>query len=97
MKNTAFNSMEIPYVHRGRSISALYGSRAWHNLKMSKDSISYTIGYVPMGFEKRPDLISNLFFGDPSSWWFLLEVNNISDPFEELGRGVRIRIPSNGI
>jgi hypothetical protein len=98
MKVNSYNSMEIPYFYRGRAISALYGSRTWHSFKNRKGGLfAYKVGYVPMGYEKRPDLIANEFFGSPRSWWFLLEVNNISDPFEGLSLGTRIRIPANGI
>ena len=84
------------YTYRGRKIKALYGSEAWHNFISNTDNIfKYKIGYVPLGFEARPDLISDVFFDTPELWWLLLRVNNIKDPFEDLTPGTRIRIPTN--
>ena len=92
------NSLEISYTYRGRHISALYGSSSWHHFKLNKSHyFKYKLGYVPLGFEGRPDSISNLFLDTPSFWWVVLEANNISDPFEGLVNGTRIRIPIHGI
>ena len=48
---------------------------------------------IPAGFEHRPDLISNVFYGSPSNWWLLMLVNGISDPFEGFNVRDRILIP----
>tara|TARA_Y100000034_G_C6864867_1_gene394063 strand:+ start:401 stop:700 length:300 start_codon:yes stop_codon:yes gene_type:complete len=60
------------------------------NLDYSKNS---KIGFVPAGFEHRPDMISNLFYGTPGLWWKLMEANNIVDPFEGFNVNDRIIIP----
>tara|TARA_R100000951_G_scaffold74617_2_gene62879 strand:+ start:4733 stop:5035 length:303 start_codon:yes stop_codon:yes gene_type:complete len=58
-----------------------------------EESFEYEIGYVPAGYEHRPDLISNIFYGTPKNWWLLMLVNNIEDPFEGFNVQDRIVIP----
>jgi len=50
-------------------------------------------GIVPAGFEQRPDLISNLFYDTPGYWWYVLQFNGMTDPFEQLLAGNQISIP----
>lgn len=49
---------------------------------------------VPVGHENRLDLISNVFYGTPSLWWVIAEVNNIGDPLAFVPKGTRLRIPN---
>jgi len=42
---------------------------------------------------RRPDLISNLWYGSVKYDWLILLVNGISDPFEGLAAGTLIRLP----
>ena len=53
----------------------------------------YDVGYVPAGYEHRPDLISNIFYGSPKNWWLLMLVNGISDPAEGFRVSQKILIP----
>ena len=57
------------------------------------DAYEYEVGYVPAGYEHRPDLISNIFYGSPKNWWLLMLVNGISDPFEGFNQNDAILIP----
>ncbi len=57
------------------------------------DAYEYEVGYVPAGYEHRPDLISNVFYGSPKNWWLLMLVNGISDPFEGFNQNEAILIP----
>jgi len=61
--------------------------------KNLKNAYVYEVGYVPAGFEHRPDLISNVFYGSPKNWWLLMYVNGINDPFEGFNANDRILIP----
>jgi hypothetical protein len=54
----------------------------------------YRVGYIPAGYEHRPDLISNLFYDTTSYDWLILMFNNIKDPFQELNVDDRILIPN---
>ena len=57
------------------------------------DAYEYEVGYVPAGYEHRPDLIANVFYGSPQNWWLLMLVNGISDPGEGFTQNQRIIIP----
>ncbi len=52
------------------------------------------VGVIPPGYEHRADKIADLFYGSPALDWVVLWTNNISDPFEQLNVGDRIRIVS---
>ena len=54
---------------------------------------SFKIGWVPPGYEHRPDLISSVYYGTTTFWWMILLFNNITDPFEGLNIGDRILVP----
>ena len=57
------------------------------------EAYDYEVGYVPAGYEHRPDLIANVFYGSPRNWWLLMLVNGISDPFEGFNQNDAILIP----
>jgi hypothetical protein len=61
-------------------------------LKSLEDS-QVDVGYVPAGYEHRPDLISNYFYDTTTKDWVIVMFNNIRDPFQELNVGDRILIP----
>lgn len=60
----------------------------------SLNNLDFKVGYIPAGFEHRPDLISNLFYETVTNDWLILMFNNIKDPFQELNIGDRILIPN---
>src|SRR3990167_2619069 len=93
-KPTQFSLGKQDYIHKGSKIYSLVGSPSVDNILENVDSfLPYDVGYVPAGFEHRPDLISNVFYGTPDYWWLILFVNNIADPFEGLNEGDQILIP----
>ena len=53
-----------------------------------------SVGIIPPGYEHRADRIAELFYGSPTLDWVVLWTNNISDPFEQLNVGDRIKIIS---
>ena len=80
--------------HKGNSTVTTVGSPGYSNFKTFINATSNnSIGYVPAGYEHRPDLISNLFYGSPDNWWLLMLVNGFSDPFESFLLNQRILIP----
>ena len=83
----------VSYFHRGRTTTSTVGSQDFDNYIKSVSTGTYALGRVPAGYELRPDLISNLFFGDTDSWWKLMIINNINDPFEGLKVGNQILLP----
>ena len=52
------------------------------------------IGNIPPGYEHRADKIAELFYGSPTLDWLVMWTNDISDPFEQLNVGDRIKIVS---
>jgi hypothetical protein len=76
--------------HKGKDIPTTVGSRAFEN---SMNNFEFDIGWVPKGFEHRPDLISDVMFNTPAHWWVIMQANMITSPFEQLNAGDRILIP----
>jgi|TARA_S200002703_G_C3800812_1_gene247464 hypothetical protein len=54
----------------------------------------FSVGIIPPSYEHRADKIADLFYGSPTLDWVVLWTNNISDPFEQLNVGDRIKIVS---
>lgn len=80
--------------HKDAVITTILNSTSFDDLIKSIDTVyEYEVGFIPEGYQHRPDLISNLFYGSPSNWWLLMLVNNISDPFEGFYVNQRILIP----
>ena len=83
--------------HKGKLFKTSVGSRSYENMfggLWSERNFTHTLGFIPIGYAHRPDLISNVFYDSPSSWWMICERNNIFDTFEQLKSGDRIYIPS---
>ena len=81
-------------LHRNAQVTTILNTKEFDNiLKNLETAYTYEVGYIPAGFEHRPDLISNVFYGSPSNWWLLMLVNGVSDPFEGFNINDRILIP----
>lgn len=80
--------------HRDATVRTIFNSKQHDNLLQNMESLyTYEVVYVPQGYQHRPDLISNVFYGSPKYWWLLMLVNNISDPFEGFYLDQKIMIP----
>ena len=79
--------------HKGKAI-AVSNSNSVSDYLSLLQSRSYRTGVIPAGYEHRPDLISNLFYGTVTKDWVIVMFNNIKDPFQELNVGDEILIPS---
>jgi hypothetical protein len=101
MKEKENNPLYGPYsiasdtvTHRNAKVTTILNTKKFDNILENLDTAyDYEVGFVPAGFEHRPDLISNVFYGSPDKWWLLMLVNNISDPFEGFKVQDRILIP----
>tara|TARA_R110002051_G_scaffold240473_1_gene300954 strand:+ start:757 stop:1059 length:303 start_codon:yes stop_codon:yes gene_type:complete len=83
---------EVP--HRKVVTTTILNTPEFDRLSQTlKTAYVYEVGYVPAGYEHRPDLISNVFYGSPKNWWLLMYVNGINDPFEGFNTNDRILIP----
>ena len=80
------------FKHRDKVISSSLNTDLPNFIK-SLDSKEIEIGYVPAGYEHRPDLISFLFYDTVTYDWMIMMYNNIKDPFQELNVGDRILLP----
>jgi hypothetical protein len=94
-KNRGPYSLDYNQVlHRGVTTTTILNTPKFdHILANLGNAYEYEIGYVPVGYEHRPDLISNVFYGSPKNWWLLMLVNGISDPGEGFTQNQRIIIP----
>jgi len=75
----------------GEAVTNLH-SFEFENFIKSIDQNTFTVGSIPAGYEHRADKISNLFYGTPYLDWLICWSNNISDPFQQLNVGDRIKI-----
>jgi len=80
--------------HKNKNVISTLDSSNFELFFGSMNNITFSVGFIPTGYEHRPDLISNLFYGTPLLDWFICYFNNIKDPFNELNVGDRILIPS---
>lgn len=78
--------------HRGVKL-IISDSSSVASLLDSLDINNVEVIYIPAGFEHRPDLISNYFYGTVKNDWLIMMYNNITDPFQQLNVGERLLIP----
>ena len=94
-KNRGPYSLDVNKVrHRNVLTTTIVNTPKFDSILSDLDSAyKYEVGYVPNGYEHRPDLISNVFYGTPKNWWLLMLVNSISDPNEGFKINDKILIP----
>ena len=85
--------MYIPLTHKGKTVLTTCGSYAWIRARAA-GTVGMGEGFIPAGYDHRPDLISHLFFNGIENWTYLMLYNGLSDPFEELKLNDRIVIPN---
>jgi hypothetical protein len=85
---------EVNYFHKNVLINSSVGS-SYQDQRIREQELlyDYDVAVVPVGYEHRPDLISNVFYQTPAYWFLLMQVNNISDPYEGFNVGDQILIP----
>jgi hypothetical protein len=80
--------------HRNALVTTIVNSPVFDEMIATmEDAYDYNIGYVPDGYVHRPDLISNIFYGNAKNWWLLMLINSIPDPNEKFDLSQRILIP----
>ena len=81
-------------IHKNAKVSTVFNSLEYEKFLIRIDEgLGVAVGFIPNGYEHRPDSISNVFYGTPANWWLLMEVNNVFDPFEGFNVGDQILIP----
>lgn len=78
--------------HKGKTVVTSLNSTEFKEFIRSTRDLSFKVGTIPPSFEHRADKIADLFYGDPSLDWLVCWTNNVSDPFQQLNVGDRIRI-----
>jgi len=82
------------YKFNNKEVKSILGNEDADNFMEHRGEMySYNVGWIPAGYEHRPDLISSVYYGTSTFWWMILLFNNITDPFEGLNVGDRILIP----
>tara|TARA_R110000737_G_scaffold311562_1_gene320602 strand:+ start:1462 stop:1758 length:297 start_codon:yes stop_codon:yes gene_type:complete len=90
-----FVRTQVDSLHKNKTVrSALNNSSVDSILKTLSGNYTYEIGYIPNGYEGRPDLISNVYYGTPDLVWILMYANGITDPFEGFYLNRKIKIPT---
>lgn len=79
--------------HRGKSLATSFNSLSFESLLESFKAMPFEVGFIPAGYQHRPDMISDLFYNTPTFDWLIMMFNNIKDPFQELNVNDRILIP----
>lgn len=80
--------------HKGKpTVTTTTNKKANISLSRLMNTFDFKVGYIPLGYEHRPDLISDLFYDSPGNDWLIMLFNNIEDPFEGLNVGDKILIP----
>tara|TARA_R100001509_G_scaffold43822_3_gene23754 strand:- start:1161 stop:1448 length:288 start_codon:yes stop_codon:yes gene_type:complete len=89
------NHLKVGYTledHKGKKVATSLNSLDFRQFINSLKDSDYQVGRIPPGFEHRADKIADLFYEDPGLDWLVCWTNNISDPFQQLNVGDRIRI-----
>lgn len=89
------NHLKMGYrevIHRNKKVVSSLNSLEFRRFIASLDDSSFQIGVIPPGFEHRADRISDLFYDTPELDWLICWTNNVSDPFQQLNVGDRIKI-----
>ena len=79
--------------HKDKVTSTSVGTLADGTIANIRALYDFEVVYIPMGYEHRPDLISDLFYHTPEYWWLIMLFNNIIDPFEDFNVGDRLLLP----
>jgi hypothetical protein len=79
-------------IHKGKVVATSLNSKEFREFIDSIRSIPSKVGTIPPGYEHRADRIANLFYGSPEFDWLVCWSNNISDPFQQLNIGDRLKI-----
>jgi len=81
------------YFHKGKTVASRVGSQQFDMYLLSIDYSLFDVGALPIQYAHRPDLIANLWYGSSFSWWKVMAVNGIFDPFQSLVAGAPILVP----
>ena len=78
--------------HKDKRVVTSLNSKDFNDFIASVDRSAYKTVVIPPGFEHRADKIADLFYNSPELDWLVCWTNNVSDPFQQLNVGDRLRI-----
>lgn len=78
--------------HKNKKVATSLNSKDLDRFISSVDQSRYRVVVIPPGYEHRADKIADLFYESPELDWLVCWTNNVSDPFQQLNVGDRIRI-----
>tara|TARA_Y100000310_G_C20598368_1_gene771701 strand:- start:657 stop:974 length:318 start_codon:yes stop_codon:yes gene_type:complete len=81
-------------LHKGVEITTSLNTNIERLLDKIPQDIEYEVATCLPFAAHRPDSISDIFYSNPSLWWYIMLFNNINDPFEGFNPGDRILIPN---
>lgn len=69
------------------------GMKDWTFINTLKATAGYKTWKITPAYENRPDLISNLFYGNPELWWIISAYNSFFHPLKDFYIDRVIMIP----
>lgn len=78
--------------HKGKKVTTNVGTE-FDDLVEKVDDVAFKQSYLLPNHEARPDLLSDTFYDNPGQWWYVMHINNISDPIQEMVTSKRIKLP----
>ena len=91
-----YGNNPVVIFHKGHLVTTSVGSSFFDSFaeNITQDISQNTkVGFIPTGYEHRPDVIFQTFFQSPKFWWLIMQSNSILDPFEELIINQRLVLP----
>jgi len=79
-------------LHKGKKVVTSLNSKEFSDFIARTSRVPARVGTIPPGYEHRADRIADLFYGTPELDWLVCWSNNISDPFQQLNVGDRLKI-----
>jgi len=81
------------FLHKDKITNTSINTEFFDNVEFILGGGSYSIIGLKEYVKHRPDTISDLFYDNPSYWWYLLLYNNINDPFNFMSPGDGLAVP----
>ena len=79
--------------HKGKTINTVVHSESYEAFVEELLEIPSTTWTITKGYNHRPDAIADRFLDSPELFWVILVYNKITNPFEALTIGSKIKIP----
>lgn len=91
--NNHLNVGAQTFNHKDKKVVSSINSPQFQIFIDNFKNYEFDVGIIPIGYEHRADLISNLFYNTPTLDWLICLINEVSDPFQQLNVGDTIKIP----